>query len=149
MWFEEFVVGRVYDHESARSVTSFDNIWYSNMTMNRQPLHINEDFSLKNSVYNKPLFNSLYTLAIVIGQTSEDLTHQTLVEVRNITDFEIPRPVFAGDTLYSRTTVKSVDAGDNHEYGLVKLFHEGFNQSRELVMSCLRTIAVRKKPAGQ
>ena len=149
MWFEEFVVGRVYDHESARSVTNFDNIWYSNMTMNRQPLHINEDFALKHSVYNKPLFNSIYTLAIVIGQTAEDLTHETLVEVRKITDFEIPRPVFAGDTLYSRTTVKSVDAGDCREYGIVTLFHEGFNQARELVVSCVRTIAVRKRPADR
>src|SRR5262249_2449008 len=111
----------------------------------RQPLHINEHFSSVHSVAKKPLFNSIYTLAIVIGQSAEDLTHGTLYETRKITNFEIPRPVVAGDTLYTRTTVKAVTPGDSPVFGIVDLFHEGLNQSQELVVSCLRTIAVRKR----
>src|SRR5690349_17589333 len=105
LYFEDFAVGTTYQHPTSRSVTDYDNIWMSCMTHNTQPLHLSFDFSEKHGQHKKPLFNSMYTLAIVAGQASQDLTRGTLVETVLLTDIEFPRSVFAGDTLYTRTTV--------------------------------------------
>ena len=139
LYFEDFEVGKTYRHEAARTVTAFDDIWYSCMTMNTQPLHINTDFAMRQGMYGKNLFNSLYTLGIVLGQTVTDLTRGTLVETVLLTDMEFPRPVFHDDTLYSRTTVVA------KEGGVVELFHEGFNQDGEIVATCKRKVRVRSR----
>lgn len=139
LYFEDFEVGKTYRHEASRTVTAFDDIWYSCMTMNTQPLHINTDFAMRQGMYGKNLFNSLYTLGIVLGQTVTDLTRGTLVETVLLTDMEFPRPVFHDDTLYSRTTVVA------KEGGVVELFHEGINQDGEIVATCKRKVRVRSR----
>ena len=144
LYYEDFEVGKVFRHDTARSVTMFDDIWYSCMTLNTQPLHINADFALRKGMYGKNMFNSLYTLSIVIGQTTTDLTRGTLIETVGMTDIEFPRPVFHDDTLYSRTTVLGKDDGEG---GVVELFHEGLNQDQEVVATCKRRVRVRKRSA--
>jgi acyl dehydratase len=147
LYFESFTSGSVYAHAAARSVTQFDNLWHSCMTLNTQPLHVNLDFAATSGMYKRPLFNSMYTLAIVIGQTTADLTRGTLLETLLLTDIEFPRPVFDGDTLYSRSTVLSTDASADHpEGGIVELFHEGLNQEKQVVATCKRRILVRRRP---
>ena len=145
LYFEEFEVGKTYDHSPSRSVTAFDDIWYSCLTGNTQPLHINIDFCERKGLYKKNMFNSLYTLGIVLGQTVTDLTRGTMVETLNMTDLDFPRPVFHDDTLYSRTKVVSKSPGDA-KTGVVELFHEGLNQKGEVVATCRRTIRVRTRP---
>ena len=144
LFHEDFEVGKVYDHPTSRSVTDFDNIWYSCMTLNTQPLHLNFDFSARQGLQQKPLFNSMYTLSIVIGQSTTELTRGTLVALVGMDDIQFPRSVFAGDTLYSRSTVLSV-ASPEGDAGKVELLHEGFNQARELVASCKRSVLVRRR----
>jgi acyl dehydratase len=146
--WQDFEVGKVYRHAFARSVTQFDNTWHTCMTLNTQPLHLNLDFAGREGMYGKPLFNSIYTLAIVVGQTVTDLTRGTLIEIVGMTDIQFPRPVFDGDTLYSRTTVLSVAAELSRDAGVVELLHEGFNQDDELVMTCKRTVLVRGREAA-
>jgi acyl dehydratase len=147
--FEDFEVGKRYEHDGGRSVTQFDNIWYSRMTLNTQPLHSNLDFAERNGLYGKPLFNSMYTLSIVIGQSSAALTHGTLLDVIGLEDIEFPKPTFADDTLYSRTTVTAVRASpESDESGEVEFFHEGINQRQETIMSCRRTVLVRRRRAS-
>jgi acyl dehydratase len=145
--YEDFEQGKVVRHAASRSVTMFDDIWYTCMTMNTQPLHINADFAQKQGTYGKNQFNSMYTLQIVIGQTCTDLTRGTLIALVGITDIEFPRPVFHDDTLYSRTTVLGKEPPDA-EGGVVELQHEGFNQHEELVATCRRKVKVRRRPAG-
>lgn len=144
LFYEDFEVGKTVDHEPARSVTAFDDIWYTCMTLNTQPLHLNEDFALKHGAQGRNLFNSMYTLTIVIGQTCTDLTRGTLIELMGLDEVDFPRPVFHGDTLYSRTRVlaKHTDAGEG---GVVELLHEGFNQERQLVATCKRRVRVRRR----
>ncbi|MFY9326891.1 MAG: MaoC family dehydratase [Georgfuchsia sp.] len=146
LYFEDFKVGTVYQHETARSVTEFDNIWASFMQLNTQPLHSNFDFVAKNTQKKKPLFNSLYTLGIITGQASQDLTRGTLLETLLLDEIDFPRSVYAGDTLYSRTTVTSLDGSSNHnDAGIVELFHEGLNQDSEIVASFKRKLLIRKR----
>ena len=146
--WEDFEVGKVYRHAFARSVTQFDNTWHTCMTLNTQPLHLNLDFAAREGMYAKPLFNSIYTLAIVIGQTVTDLTRGTMVEIVGMTDIQFPRPVFDGDTLYSRTTVVGVLPDAAADTAVVELMHEGFNQQVELVATCRRTVRIRGRAAG-
>jgi acyl dehydratase len=148
LYFQEFEVGKIYRHQASRSVTQFDNTWHTCMTLNTQPLHLNLDFAAKQGLHGKPLFNSLYTLGIVIGQTVADLTRGTMIEQVGMTDIQFPRSVFDGDTIYSKTTVLRVTSDDNDETGLVDLLHEGFNQDEELVATCKRTVRVRSRKDG-
>jgi len=146
LYFEDFEEGKVYRHAPSRSVTDFDNIWYSCMTLNTQPLHINFDFGSKAGAHKKPLFNSLYTLTIVIGQTTMDLTRGTLLENMLLTDIEFPQSVFHGDTLYSKTTIGSLEESSEHQdAGIVELLHEGLNQDEVVVASCRRKVLIRKR----
>ena len=149
LYFEDFKVGTVYRHETARSVTEFDNIWASCMHLNTQPLHSNFDFVARETQLKKPLFNSLYTLGIITGQTSQDLTRGTLLETVLLDEIDFPRSVFAGDTLYSRTTVSSLeDSPKRNDAGIVEFFHEGLNQAGEIVTSFKRRVLVRKRNVG-
>jgi acyl dehydratase len=143
---EDFQAGQVFEHAVARSVTQFDNIWHTCMTLNTQPLHLNLDFATRKGMYGKPLFNSIYTMAIVLGQTSE-LTRATFVELVGMTDIQFPRPVFAGDTLYSRTTVVDVTPDADAPSGVVTFEHEGTNQGGEVVMTCRRSVRLRSRAA--
>jgi len=148
LYYEDFEVNKVYEHSQSRSVTQFDDIWYSCMTMNTQPLHINSHFSETKGLYKKSLFNSAYTLSIVIGQTVTDLTRGTLIALVGLDDMQFPRSVFEGDTLYSRSTVVSKEPSTDHpEGGIVVLLHEGFNQNKEIVASCRRTVLMRRRAA--
>lgn len=143
LYFEDFEVGKVYTHATNRSVTQFDNTWHTAMTLNTQPLHLSLDFAEKEGLHGKPLFNSLYTLGIVIGQSVSDLTRATMIEYVGMTDIQFPRSVFDGDTLYSRTTVKSLTPDAGGVSGIVELFHEGLNQKGEIVATCTRRVRVR------
>lgn len=144
--FEDFEIGQVFEHEAARSVTQFDNTWYSCMTLNTQPLHSNIDFAGRSGVHGKPLFNSMYSLSIVIGQTSSDLTQGTMMRTIMLDDVQFPCSVFADDTLYSRSTVLRLqEISDDRRAGTVEFLHEGRNQHGELVVSCRRTVLVRKR----
>ena len=145
LYFQEFEVGKTYRHQAARSVTQYDNTWHTCMTLNTQPLHLNLDFCAKEGLHKKPLFNSLFTLGIVIGQTVIDLTRGTMIEQVGMTDIQFPRSVFDGDTLYSRTTILSVKPDENTDTGVVEFLHEGFNQHEELVASCTRRVRVRSR----
>ncbi len=147
--FEDFKAGHVYDHEVSRSVTDFDNIWASCMTLNVQPLHISFDFAQKKTTHQRPIFNSMYTLGIVVGQASQELTRASFVEILLMTDINFPRPVFAGDTLYSRTTIRLLEETERRDSGIVEFFHEGLNQDREIVASVTRRVLVRKRQDGE
>lgn len=145
LYLQEFKVGKIYRHATSRSVTQFDNTWHTCMTLNTQPLHLNLDFAAKQGLHGKPLFNSLYTLGIVIGQTVTDLTRGTMIEQVSMTDIQFPKSVFDGDTIYSQTTVLSVTPDNNDKSGLVEFLHEGFNQDKELIVTCKRTLRMRDR----
>ncbi len=146
LYFEEFEEGRVFDHEVRRTVTEYDNMMFSCMTMNTQPLHIDAEFARK-SIYGQPLVNSMFTLALVVGIQVTELTLGTTLGNLGMTDIAFPRPVFHGDTIRARTTVLdkriSKSRGDS---GIVNFLHEGFNQRDELVATVKRTALMAVRP---
>src|SRR3569832_1034414 len=98
LYFEQFEVGHKFEHEWTRTVTEMDNVLFSTLTMNVQPLHIDAHFSAKTE-FGKPLVNSLFTLGLVTGMSVNDTTFRTTVANLGMSDTRFPNPVFAGDTI--------------------------------------------------
>ena len=145
-WFEEFVVGQVFDHEIRRTVTEADNMWFSNATCNPAAVHIDAEYC-KGTEFGRPLVNSIFTLGLVIGLSVQDTTLGTTVANLGMTDTRFPKPVFYGDTIRSRTTVQDLrDSKSRPNAGIVTFLHQGFNQRGEEVCTCTRQGLMLRKP---
>lgn len=146
-YLEEFEPGQVIRHQITRTVTESDNIQFSMMTMNPQPMHIDFDFAAK-SEFGKPLMNSLFTLGLMIGITVHDTTLGTIVANLGMTDVAFPHPLFHGDTIRVETEVKGVRTSRSKpDRGIVEMEHSAYNQHGDLVARCLRQTMIYRKPA--
>lgn len=147
LYFEEFSEGQVFEHAMTRTVTETDNILFTTMTMNPQPLHLDAEFA-KSTEFGRPLVNSIFTLGLVIGISVGDTTLGTTVANLGMSDVRFPKPVFHGDTIHARTTVisrrKSKSRGDA---GIVEFEHVGLNQRNEIVAICRRAAFMKCRPA--
>lgn len=148
LYLEEFRVGDVIHHQIRKTVTESDNMLFSVMTMNPQPLHIDFDFAAK-SEWGKPLVNSLFTLGLMIGISVHETTLGTTIGNLGMTDTTFPHPVFHGDTIRVETDVLSVrESKSKPDRGVVEFEHRAYNQDDVLVARCVRQAMMRKKPAG-
>ncbi|MBB4095632.1 MaoC family dehydratase [Ochrobactrum pecoris] len=145
LYFEDFVIGHEFAHELSRTVTEADNITFSLMTLNPQPLHIDAHFAAQTE-WGQPLFNSLLTLGIMIGMSVYDTTLGTTVGNLGMSDVSFPHPVFHGDTLRSHTRVVSKrESRSRPDAGLVEFEHRCINQDATIVAVCRRIAMMRKK----
>lgn len=146
LYFEEFEVGRVIKHSLRRTVTESDNMLFSNMTLNPQPLHIDFDFA-KNTEFGKPLVNSLFTLGLTIGISVGETTLGTTVGNLGMSHIKFPHPVFHGDTIKVETLIKDKrESKSRPTQGIVTLLHRAYNQDDVLVAECERAALMHKKP---
>lgn len=146
LWFEEFAIGQVLRHEIRRTVIEADNIWFSAMTYNPAQLHIDHDYAAKTE-FGKPLVNSIFTLGLVIGLSIQDTTLGTTVANLGMTDTVFPKPVFAGDTIRSETTILAVrESKSRPGQGIVTMEHVGLNQRDEVVCKTVRNALMMKRP---
>lgn len=147
MYFEEFEVGQEFRHALTRTVTEMDNTMFSLLTLNPQPLHIDAHFAEKTE-FGQRIFNSLYTLGIMIGMTVYDTTLGTTVANLGMADVTFPKPVFHGDTLRATTKVLSKrESKSRPNAGIVEFEHHSLNQNDEIVGKCRRTALMHKRPA--
>lgn len=147
-YFEELEVGRVFEHELRRTVTETDNILFSVMTHNPQPLHIDRHFAAKTE-WGQPLMNSFFTLGLMVGIAVGETTVGTIVANLGMTEVRFPHPLFQGDTLSAKTEVISKRRSKSRpDAGIVEFEHKAFNQTGDMVAICRRQVMVRLKPAG-
>jgi acyl dehydratase len=140
LYFEDFSAGQVFRHRLRRTVTQMDNMLFSNMTLNPQPLHIDAAFCATETEWGKPLINSLFTLGLMIGISVNDTTVGTTIANLGMTDVVFPAPLFEGDTVHAETEVVSVRPSKSRENaGLVEFCHRAFKQDGTLVAECRRT----------
>ncbi len=145
LFLDEFVVGQVIHHQLRKTVTESDNMFFSVMTLNPQPLHIDFDFAAK-SEWGKPLVNSLFTLGLMIGISVHDTTLGTTIGNLGMTETMFPHPVFHGDTIRVETEIKSVrESKSRSDRGIVEFEHRAYNQEDKLVARCLRQAMMMKK----
>jgi len=146
-WFEQFSVGQVFEHEIRRTVTEADNMWFNGATCNPAAIHIDAEYC-KGTEFGRPLVNSIFTLGLVIGLSVQDTTLGTTVANLGMSDTRFPAPVFPGDTIRSRTTVKEVrESKSRPNAGVVTFLHQGLNQRGEEVCTTLRQALMLRKPA--
>jgi acyl dehydratase len=145
--YEEFTVGMEFNHALTRTVTETDNILFTTMTMNPQPLHLDAEFAAKTE-FGRPLVNSYFTLGLLVGLTVHDTTLGTTIGNLGMTDVRFPKPVFAGDTLRAHTKVVAMrESKSRTDAGIVDFEHSAFNQRNELVAICRRNAFMRKRSA--
>jgi acyl dehydratase len=149
LYFEEFEVGRVYKHPFTRTVTEMDNILFTSLTMNLQPLHLDEEFS-KKTIHGQRVMNSLFTVALIGAFHVPELTMGTTLGNLGYDRIEFPHPVFHGDTLRGETTILDKrESKSRTDSGIVWFEHRGYNQHDTLVCLCKRVGLMMTKPTEE
>jgi acyl dehydratase len=147
MYFEEFVVGRLYEHPLRRTVTQMDNMLFSAMTLNPQPLHIDRHFCETETEWGQPLMNSLFTLGLMIGIQVSDMTVGTTIANLGMADVKFPHPLFEGDTLHVTTEVLGKrESKSRPGAGIVEFHHRAYNQNGQMVAECRRQVYMLMRP---
>ena len=147
-YYEELTIGTAWQHQPGRTITEADNVFFSCLTMNPQPLHIDFHAASK-AEFGRPLVNSLLTLGIAVGLSVGETTMGTTVGNLGFDKIEFPKPVFHGDTIYSETEILSKRVSKSRpQWGIVTFEHRALNQHGELVMRCRRNAMMRRREAS-
>ena len=146
-YFDEWAVGDTITHQPSRTVTETDNLLFSAMTHNTQPLHLDAE-AARASEFGQILVNSTFTFSLAVGLSIADTTVGTLVANLGFDKVVTPRPTFIGDTLTCTTTVTDMRESQSRPgQGIVVFRHELTNQRGEVALSMLRTVLLKQRPA--
>ena len=144
LYYEEFTVGETIEHERRRTISESDNQRFCDMTMNQQPLHLDEEFAA-DTQFGERLVNGIYTMALAVGISIPETTDGTIVANLSYDDVEHPTPVFHGDTIRVQSTVTDKRETSDGDRGVVTMAVEVFNQDDDLVCSFARTVLSLKR----
>ncbi|WJH37767.1 MaoC family dehydratase (plasmid) [Aliirhizobium terrae] len=144
-YFEDWTIGDRIVHEIRRTVTETDNLLFSTMTHNPQPLHLDIE-AAKQSEFGRILVNGTFTFALMVGLSVADTTLGTLVANLGYDKLIMPKPVFIGDTMRAETEVSELkESRSRPAAGIVTFRHELINQRDEIVCQCLRTALLSRR----
>ena len=147
-YFDEWQVGDTIEHPIRRTVTETDNLLFSTMTHNPQPLHIDIE-AAKASEFGQILVNGTFTFSLMVGLSVGETTLGTLVANLGYDKLVMPKPVFIGDTMRATSEVMELKESKSRPgAGIVTFQHELINQRGELVCRCLRSALLHRKPAA-
>jgi len=142
--YEDFEVADVYRHPVGRTVINADNVWFTLLTQNNNPIHFDHAYAAKTE-FGRPLVDSTFTLALVTGQSVIDLGLNVMANL-GWDEVRLPNPVFEGDTIYSQSEVLSTRKSRSRtNVGIVEVRTTGFNQDGTVVIEFKRTFMVYKR----
>ena len=143
-YFEDFTVGDLCKHRSARTVTTYDNLLFTLMTQNPAPLHLNRDYVAAAGHAKTPL-NSTFTMALVTGQSVMDISQNAMANL-GWDEVRLPNPLFEGDTVYSQSEVlEKRESKSRPNVGIVRFKTTGFKQDGTVVIEFKRTVMVYRR----
>lgn len=143
-FFEDFEVGDVYRHPLGRTITQTDNSWFTLLTQNTAPLHLDRHYAAQTE-FGRPLVNSTLTLALVTGQSVTDVSQNVFANLA-WDEVKLPHPVFEGDTLYSQSEVLDKrESKSRPNIGIVTVKTTGYNQDGKTVITFRRSVMVYKR----
>jgi itaconyl-CoA hydratase len=146
-FFEDFEVGDVYQHGLGRTITQADNIWFTLLTQNTARVHVDSHYA-KQTEFGRPLVNSTFTLALVTGQSVNDVSYNVMANL-SWNDVQLPNPLFEGDTVYSSSEVIAVrESRSRPNVGIVTVRSIGVNQNDVPVITFERTVMVYRRGFG-
>lgn len=144
-YFEDLEVGMKIKHTNGRTITEMDNVLFSVLTMNTQPLHINEDFASKTE-FGQRLVNGVFTLGLVVGLTVAELTEGTIVANLGYDKVIHPNPVFHGDTIYAESEIiEKRESKSRKDVGIVRIKCWGRKPDGTIVVEFERTAMFLKR----
>ena len=142
--FEDFTVGDVYQHPLGRTILDADNVWFTCLTMNTNPIHFDGEYA-KQTEFKKRLVNSCFTLSLVTGQSVTDLTMNGVANL-GWDEVRLPNPLFEGDTVYSHSEVlEARESKSRPNVGIVRVKTTGVNQDKTTVIEFTRTFMIWKR----
>jgi acyl dehydratase len=142
--YEDFQVGDIYEHPLGRTVLPVDNSWFTLLTQNMNPIHFDAHYAAQTE-FGKPLVDSTFTLALVTGQSTIDLSFHVMANL-GWDEVRLPSPVFEGDTIYSRSEVlEARESKSRPNVGIVKVKTTGYNQDGTVVITFNRTFMVYRR----
>lgn len=146
-YFEDFVVGDLYQHPLGRTVIQADNVWLTLLTQNTAPLHFDVHYAAQTE-FGKPLVDSTFTLALVTGQSVVDLSQHVMANL-GWDRVRMPNPLFEGETVYSQSEVLATRESRSHpEAGIVTVRTIGYTAQGKIVISFERTFMVYRSGHG-
>ncbi|PJF22112.1 MAG: dehydratase [Phototrophicales bacterium] len=146
-YFEELEVGQIIKHTTGRTLTEMDNVLFSSLTMNTQPLHLDEHFASQTQ-FGQRIVNGIFTMGVVIGITVPELTAGTIVANLGYENVVHPHPLFHGDTIYVETEVIAKrESKSRPNQGIVTLKHIGRNQHGDVCIEVTRSVLFLKREA--
>lgn len=146
-YYDQWTLGDVIRHQPHRTVTETDNLLFSTMTHNPQPLHIDAEYAAATE-FGRIVVNSTFTFSLLVGLSVGDTTLGTLVANLGFDKVRLPKPVFIGDTLRAESEVVALkDSNSRPEAGIVTWEHRMFNQTGELVCVMERSAMLKRTPA--
>ncbi|HSK16713.1 MAG TPA: MaoC family dehydratase [Gaiellaceae bacterium] len=147
-FYEDFDVGDVFRSRFGRTITETDNVWFTCLTMNTNQVHFNVAHA-ERTEFGRPLVNSTLTLALVTGMTVPDTSENAAANL-SWTDITLPRPVFAGDTLWAESEITDLrESRSKPNVGIVSMRCRGVNQRGEVVIEFRRTFMIYKRDAPE
>lgn len=145
-YYDELTPGQVIKHEIGRTLTEMDNVLFNSLTLNNQPLHLNEDFAAKTE-FGQRIVNGVFTMGLVVGISVGDLTAGTIVANLGYEQVKHPHPMFHGDTLYVETEIIGKrESKSRPDCGIVTLKHIGRNQNGVITIEVTRSALFLKTP---
>ena len=145
-YYDEWTVGDKITHQPSRTVTETDNLMFSAMTNNMQPLHHDAEYA-RASEFGQILVNSTFTFSLAVGLSIADTTVGTLIANLGFDKIVTPKPVFIGDTMTCSTEIVELRPSKSRpDCGIAIFRHALTNQRGEEVLSCLRTVLLKKRP---
>ncbi len=143
-YYEDFQAGDVYEHRPGRTITQTENIWFTLLTMNKHPMHFDEEFA-KHSEFGRCIVASPFTVSVLVGMSVSDVSQKAIANL-GWTDIRMTHPVFAGDTLYAHSEVLDKrESASRPNAGIVRVTTTGTNQDGKVVCTFERTILVAKR----
>ena len=146
-YFDDLEVGMTMRHSLGRTITEMDNVLFTTMTMNSQPLHLDEHFASQ-TPFGRRIVNGIFTMGVVVGLTVHELTEGTIVANLGYDHVKHPNPVFHGDTIYVETEVLEKRDSSKPGRGVVRLKHIAKNQEGVIVCELERSVMFLKKEAS-
>lgn len=144
-YYDDLEVGMIIKHQLGRTVTETDNILFNALTMNTQPLHMDEHFASQTQ-FGRRIVNGIFTMGLIVGLTVNELTEGTIVANLGYENVRHPHPVFHGDTIYVETEVLDKrESRSNPDRGIVKIKHIGRNQKGEVICELERSVMFLKR----
>ena len=143
-YYEDFVVGDIYEHRPGRTITQNENIWFTLLTMNTHPMHFDEEYA-KHSEFGQCIVASPFTLALMVGMSVTDVSQKAIANL-GWNDIRMTKPLFAGDTLYAESEVLDKrESKSRPNAGVVTVRTTGMNQKQDVVCTFERIILIAKK----